>query len=48
MLLNVFLLNLVACLAGQDDELSNHVLAAEVYARVGLAVALFLGPAHGF
>ena len=45
MLLDIVLLHLVTSLAGQDDELADHVSATEVDARVGLAVALFLGAA---
>ena len=46
-LLHILLIHLVACLTGKDDEFPHHILTAQVDARVGFAVALFLGQTHG-
>ena len=43
MLLHIVLFYLISCLAREDDELSHHVLTAQVNARVGLAITLLLG-----
>ena len=42
MFFHIFLFYLVACLASEDDQFAYHILAAEVYARVWLRVALLL------
>ena len=45
--LHVLLIDLVAGLAGEDDQLADDVRAGQVHARVGLGIALFLGHPDG-
>ena len=45
--LDILLIDAIAGLAGEDDKFAEHVLAREVYARVGLAISLGLGQFHG-
>ena len=48
MLLHVFLFSLVARLSRQNHQFSDDILAAQVDARVGFAVAFSLCTAYGF
>ena len=45
-LLHILLVDAVTGLAGEDDQFAQHVLAGEVYARIGFAVSLGLGQFH--
>ena len=46
-LLYIFLLYAVTCLAGENHQLANHVHTAQVDTWVRLAVALLLSQSHG-
>ena len=45
--LHVLLIHLVTSLTGEDDQLTNHILTAQVHSWVWLCITLFFGSAHG-
>ena len=47
MLFNILLFHLITRLTREDDQFADDILATEVDAWVGLAIALLLGQSYG-